>query len=138
MKVETKLERIQMIDKLIDRKLEDVEKWKAKALSTTAPMGGERVQASGSQQKMADAVAEYLDIYAELEAEINALIDEKYKIIRLIERLDIKEYDVLYLHYVEGLEFGVIAAKYGKSYNWATEVKRKGIRHLQELIDEET
>ena len=50
------LERVEMIDTIIENKLIEQRQWKDIALGITANMGGERVQSSGSNSKMADAI----------------------------------------------------------------------------------
>lgn len=84
------------MDKLITNKQIEVDQWKIIASSSSANSEGERVQSSGNQQKMADAVARYVDIQAEINADIDRLVDLKREIISVIEQLDAISYDILH------------------------------------------
>lgn len=136
MKAKDFLLQIEKIDKIINNKVFELEQWKAIALGTTAQMGGERVQSSSSQQKMADAVAMYIDIQAEINASIDKLYDTKREVIKVIEQLKATEYDVLHKKYVQGLTFDEIAAFYGMAYTWATTVHGRALKHVQDILDE--
>ena len=56
MKAKEYLLQVKKLDQMIQNKKVEKEMWMSMALSTTAPSDGERVQSSGSQQKMVDAV----------------------------------------------------------------------------------
>ena len=133
MKAKDYLGQIKKIDRLIDNKLAEVEHWKAVASGTTAQSEGERVQAMGSKQKMADAVARYMD----MEAEINAdrLVDIRQEVIKTIEQLPAIEYDVLHKIYVQYKEFYEIADVMKKSYSWVTTIHGRGLAKVQKIID---
>ena len=124
------------LDILIANKLIEIEQWKAIASGTTANSEGERVQSSGSQQKMADAVAKYIDIQSELDADIDRFIDTKMDVIRTIELLDSIEYDLLHMVYVQFLTLDDVAAKYDKSYSWATSTHGMALKQVQKILDE--
>ena len=72
MKAQDYLKQLKMIDVMIDNKISEREHWFSIACNTTAQYGGERVQTSGSKQKMADAVEKFVD----MGEEINRKIDE--------------------------------------------------------------
>ena len=87
------LDQIVKIDTLIEYKQSEVERWKEKATSITAPTDSERVQNSGSLQKMADAVCEYVDLEEE---DIRQLFKQRRHIIGTIEQLSVTEYKLLW------------------------------------------
>ena len=125
------LSQIKKLDTLIDNKLAEVAHWKAVASGTTSRSEGERVQATGSNQKMADAVARYMD----MENEINADIDRQ-EVIQTIEQLPWIEYDVLHKIYVQGKEFWEVADSHEKSYSWTTTIHGRALTNLQKILDE--
>lgn len=129
------MQQIRKLDQIIENKLIEIEQWKTLATGTTSYSDGERVQTSSNQQKMADAVARYLDIQNEIEEDIDRLVDIKMDVIRTIERLKPKEYDVLHMIYVQYLTFNEVAEKYNQSYTWATTVHGRALANLQKLID---
>ena len=104
------LRRIEKINELISGIYDEIEQWKTIATKTTATVKTvkignekhvvEKVQYSGSSDPMGDAVCEYTDLEAELEAEKGRLIAEKQEIISTIKMLSAREYKLLRLMYV--------------------------------------
>ena len=127
---------IQKLDRLIENKLMEVAHWKAVATGTTVCSEGDRVQSSGSKQKMADAVCRYLHMEDEINAAIDRLVDIKQEIIATIELLPIDEYDLLHKVYVQGMEMYEAAAEMDKSYRWATSVHGRALAKLQKILNE--
>lgn len=140
------LEQVKKINTLIENKLAEVAQWKAIATSATA--GGtdvvingkvhqmDKVQASGSQQKMADAVIHYVDLEAEINADIDNLIDAKKDVLKVIEQLEAEKYDLLHKVYVQGFTLDEVALKYGFSYSWATTLHGRALKDVQIILDE--
>ena len=126
---------VKKLDMMISNKLQEVEHWKCIATSTTTSGDGERVQASGSQQKMADAVARYMDIERDINAAIDELVDRRQEIIQTIEQLPVTEYDILHKVYIQGQDFSVVADGYDKTYSWVTTVHGRGLKHLQNILN---
>ena len=127
---------IQKLDRLIENKLMEVAHWKAVATGTTVCSEGDRVQSSGSKQRMADAVCRYLNMEDEINADIDRLVDIKQDIIKTIEQLPVKEYDLLHKIYVQGMEMYEAAVEMDKSYRWATSVHGRALANVQKLLDE--
>lgn len=136
MRAKEYLLKICKIDKLIENKIAEMEHWKAVATGTTAYSEGDRVQSTSNKEKMADAVARYLDMEAEVDAEIDRLIDTKQEVISTIEQLKVDEYDVLHKIYVQGKSFKEIAADKHKSYSWVKSRHGRGLANLQKILDE--
>ena len=85
---------------------------------------------------MADAVCRYLNMEAEINADIDRLVDIKQDIIKTIEQLPVKEYDLLHKIYVQGMEMYEAAVEMDKSYRWATSVHGRALANVQKLLDE--
>lgn len=139
---------IKKLDKMIENKLAEREHWLSIATSTTAaaaPETGVRVQTSGSKQQMENAVARYIDIERDINDCIDHLYDERKKIISVIEKLDVVQYDLLHKMYVgvrgngktEYMNLNQVAELYEKSYSWATTMHGIALKHVQEIIDRE-
>lgn len=129
------LRQVEMLDTKIKNKLIEQQQWRDIAMGITANIGGERVQSTGSQQKMADAINKCID----MEAEINGLVDEliatKRDVIATIEKLDSPiEYDVLHKRYIQRYSLQEIADHYGKEYGWATTTHGRALKSVQKLI----
>ena len=131
---ETYLERIKMIDTLIQNKKREYVRWVNAADGMGGASSGDRVQATRNLHRGADAIGSYID----LEAEIRALEQEKSGIIHTLESLPRVAYDILHRIYVQGELPKEIAFEYGRSYEWVMIQKRQAIALLQKLLDERT
>ena len=140
------LGQIKKINALIENKSAEVEHWKSVALGIV-PSGVDikvngvvqqmdKVQASGSQQKMADAICKYIDLQAEINADIDNLIDTRKNIIETIELLETEKYDLLHKVYVQGFTLDEVAAMYGFSYSWATTLHGRALKDVEKILDE--
>lgn len=126
------------LDMLIRNKLIEQAQWKDIALGITANMGGERVQTSGSQQRMADALNKCIDMESEIDSIIDRLVDNKKAVVAVIEQLDSPvEYDVLHRRYIQYQSLQEIADHYGKEYGWATTVHGRALKGVQSILDRE-
>lgn len=129
------LKRIRKLDKMIMNKIAEKEQWKAIATGTTVQLS-ERVQTSSNQQKMADAVCNYIDIEQDINRCISKLAEEKKEVISVIEQLNEIHYDVLHKIYVQNFTFQDVADAYGKSYSWATSIHGRALKNVQNILDE--
>ena len=130
------LNRLRKIDRMLVNKRAELEQWKSIALGVVPQTGGERVQTSSSQQKMADAICKYADIENEIVECIERLLIAKREIIAVIERLDVDEYDLLHKVYVQYLPLAEAAEKMGKSYTWATSAHGRALKKVREMLEE--
>ena len=129
------LEKLGKLDKMITNKVCEKEKWREVALGTTVQLS-EKVQTSSTQQKMANAVVNYVDVEQVIDRYISQLADEKQDVIRTIEQLEETHYDVLHKIYVQDFTFQDIADLYDKSYSWVTSIHGRALKKLQKLLDE--
>lgn len=151
---------IRKIDRLIENKMAEKEQWQAVAYgsssgSNTVMINGvphemDRVQSSGNQQRMADAVMRYVDMEAEINEYIDLLVDVKKDVISVIEQLSATEYDVLHKMYVgmvvkekgrtypRYMTLKEVAAHYDRSESWAKNVHSSGIKNVQRIINQRT
>lgn len=136
MKAKDFLKQLKKLDKMIENKMIEFTQWRSIATGTTAQMGGERVQSSGSQQKMADAIDRYVDIENEIDKFIDKLIDKKKDVISVIEHLNATEYDILHKVYVQYFTLDEVADYYDKTYSWATTVHGRALKNVQKILNE--
>ena len=130
------LEQVEKLDARIRNKLIEKQQWKDIALGITASMDGERVQSSGSQSKMSDAVIKCVDMEAEIDSLIDELVDTKKKVIQVIESLDnAVEYDVLHRRYIQHQDLQEIADHYGYEYGWATTTHGRALKGVRDILD---
>lgn len=122
------------LDLLITNKLIEKQQWRDLAMGITANMEGERVQSSGSQQKMADAITKCIDMEAEIDRLVDLLIDKKREVVSVIEQVDSPiEYDVLHKIYIQYMTLQDVADHYGKEYGWATTTHGRALKSVQEI-----
>lgn len=134
------LQRLRKLDCMIENKMVERRQWNDLALGITAGQGpetGVRVQAAGSQQRMADAIDKCVDIDAEINACIDKLYDAKREVIRVIEQLNAMEYDLLHKVYVQYMDFNDVAYAMGRSKSWVTTVHGRALKHVQDMLDKE-
>lgn len=112
-------------------KQEEIEILENIATGTTAQMGGERVQSSGNQEKMATAVGRVVD----LQAEIAECDREMKEITDTIELLKPSEYNVLHKRYIQNLPFKTIGSMCGFDESWATTTNGRALQNLQKILD---
>lgn len=130
------LRQLKKLDYMIENKTIERNQWKSIATSTTAQMCGERVQTSGSKQKMADAVGIYMDIEREVDEYIDMLVAKKKDIISVIEQLDAGEYDIMHKRYVQYLTIEEIAACKNKTPSSIKGTHRAALGKVQKILDE--
>lgn len=130
------LRQVEKLDKQISNKLVEREQWRDIALGITASIGGERVQASSSQQKMADAVIKCVDMEEEIDALVDNLIEVKKDVIATIEQLESPtEYDILHKRYIQFIPLQDIAERYGREYTTITTTHGRALKNVQMLLD---
>ena len=99
MKAKKYLEQIEVIDAKINSDIEELASLEALATKTTSVLGDERVQSSGSQQKMADCVARIVDMKDQITREIDGFIDYKKEARCLLSECDADCINLLHKRY---------------------------------------
>ena len=103
------MKQLKKLNMMIVNKQIEIQQWKTIASGTTAYSEGERVQSSGNQQKMGNAVVEYVDIEEDMNAELAEFVKTKKEIISVIQMLSPIHYDLLHMIYVQFLTFDDVA-----------------------------
>lgn len=130
------LEQPERLDKAIKNKLIEKQQWRDIALGITANMDGERVQSTGSKDKMGNAVTKCVDMEAEIDRLVDILIDTKKDVIQVIEGLhSAVEYDVLHMRYIQYKTLEEIADEYGRDYGWAKVTCKRARNHVQVILN---
>ena len=125
------LRRYQAIERRVDRSLEERERWRARAEKITPahtgmPGGG------GGEDRMQQAVEKICEIEAQLDADIDLLVETKKEIVRAIGTVEEPRYrEVLERRYLDGDTWEQIAVDMHYSYQWVCHIHG---RALQELI----
>lgn len=127
---------VERLDSRITNKLIERQQWRDIALGITANIGGERVQSSGSQQKMSEAIEKCLDMENEINSLIYELIDIKKKVIDTIEKIySPTEYKILHMRYIQHISLKEIAIKLNREYSWVTTTHGRALKSVQNILD---
>lgn len=129
------LQQVGKLNKLIANKIIEKEQWQGIAYGTGTFSDGERVQSSGSQQKMENAVCRYADLEREIDECIDRYVDLRDEVIRTIEQLPAVEYDILHIIYIQEKELDDVANIYGKSYSWASSTHGRAVKMVQDILN---
>jgi DNA-directed RNA polymerase specialized sigma24 family protein len=136
MEAKNYLRQVEKLDVRIQNKLIERQQWRDIALGITASTGGERVQSSANQQKMANAIEKCVDMESEIDALVDRLIETKKDVIATIEQLDSPtEYDILHKRYIQFIPLQEIADIYGRDYTTITTTHGRALKNVQALLD---
>ena len=83
------------------------------ATSLSAPLGGDRVQTSGTTDRVGRIVAEIADAEIEMDREIQHLAQLRLEAIQMVEGLPDPDQSVMRLRYIVGAQWETIADEIG-------------------------
>jgi len=129
------LQQPKRLNRLIQNKLIEQQQMRDIALSVTAQYGGERVQSSGNNQKMADALGRFVDMESEIDALVDKLINAKRDVANVIEQLPLVEYELIHMVYVQGIDLLDVANDKDKTYSWATTIHGRALKNIQTILE---
>ena len=131
------LQEVNRLNMLIENKLIERNQWRDIALGITGDVEREKVQTSGTQQKMAVAVERYVDIENEINEYIDLLYEVKKDVLQTIEQLSSAEYQILHKVYIQGIKrLADVALECGKSYSWTQTNHKIAVRKVQQILDD--
>lgn len=131
------LKQIGIMDARINARLEELESLQALATKVTASMGGERVQSSGSQQKMADCVVKIVEMKQEINEAVDRYVDYKREAMALIESCcDADCIKLLHKRYFLQMTWESIAVELNFTYQWVSGgLHQRALSQVQEGLD---
>lgn len=135
---QTYLEKIRWYDVQIDCKLEELKVLDSAVKRITPIMkdtgaGG----ASGNQDRMGDTVAAIMDLRAEINRDVDKLVDMKREAARLMKKLGRPEYfQVLHKRYVLYKSFEQIAADMHFTYRNVCYVHGRALQAFDKVLEE--
>lgn len=100
------------------------------ATSLSAPLGGERVQASGHSDRTGRLVAEIADTEALLMQQIMRLTELRLEATRIVNSLPDPEQTIVYLRYICGLTWDRVAEESGYDARYVYKIGKKAINSL--------
>ena len=137
MKAINYLKQIKSMDAKINADLEELASLKALATRTTSVLGGERVQSSGSQQKMADCVVKIVEMENRINEEIDKFIDYKENARKLLSECDPECITLISKRYFQFKTWEEIAVDMNFTYQWVSGgLHQKALSQVQRALDE--
>jgi DNA-directed RNA polymerase specialized sigma subunit len=140
------LNQVKRIEEAIQYKLEEIAQLKNIALGV-ASVGCrvviegeehilEKVQSSGSQQRMADAICKYIDIEKEINNDIDLLLEKKNEVLAVISQLEKPiQYNVLRKKYFQFKNLKSIAEEMSYTYQYILEVHSEALKNVQKILE---
>ena len=137
MKAKNYLKQIKSMDAKINADIEEIASLEALATRTTSVLGGERVQTSGSQQKMADCVTKIVAMREQINAEIDRFIDYKKEARELLSECDSECITLISKRYFQFKTWEEIAVDMNFTYQWVSGgLHQKALAQVQRALDE--
>ncbi|MFA9375579.1 MAG: DUF1492 domain-containing protein [Lachnotalea sp.] len=135
MKAYTYLSQISKIDDMIQKKQEQIDSLRALASSTAMHTDSERVQSSGSKDKIGECICKVADLCTEINNDIDVFVDTKADIMHTIDKLeDLSERQLLYCRYFQFNEFYKIAQEMHVSERQVYRIHKAALEHIDEIL----
>lgn len=130
------LKQIEIMDAKISAGIKEIQMLMTLATSTASTMGNEKVQASGSQEKMAESIVKMVDMQSEIATDINKFLDYKKEALNILTECEADCIDLLYKRYFEYKDWRIIAEEMGFSYKWVSfGLHKRALTQFQEMLD---
>ena len=131
------LEQVEKMDARINSNIEEIAQLEALATKTTSVMGGERVQSSGSQDKMGDCAAKIADLQIELNRQIDEYIEFKNQARDVINECDADCLTLLKKRYFFYKKWEEIAVEMNFTYQWVSGgLHQRALAQVQRVLDD--
>lgn len=132
------LGQINRLDRMIQNKLAEIYQLKTMVCSVTVSSDKDRVQTSGSKDKLGDMVSKIVDLENKTDELTDRFINERSKIISQIDQIeDADYYDVLSMRYVGKKTFEDIASATHWSIRKVFMLHDKAILEFEKLYGHE-
>ena len=128
------LNQIKRLDKMIENKLDEIYRLREMSVSISTNMDKDRVQSSGSHDKLGESVAKIVDLERETNDILSELADKKKTIINQIDGMENYDfYVILTYKFVQKLDFREIFLKMKISERKMYTVYRQALKEFERL-----
>lgn len=129
------LQQIRLYDSRINAKLAERDRLKAMMTKITPTLRDVPSSGSGGQDKISDAMAKLIDLEAEIDREIDSLVDARNSVVGTIDKvMDTQMHEVLCKRYIAFKTWEQIAFEIGKSYQWTWSIHGKALQAVEEIL----
>lgn len=124
------------LDKLINSKLEHLEKLEVLAQKTTVDLSKEKVSGgNGSTSSMENVVVKIVELKKEINNDIDRLIDIKREISQIISNIDDPSHQlILEMRYVNNRDWEEIAEEIGYDIRWTLKLHGRALKEVDEIL----
>ena len=130
------LMQVELYDTHINNKLEDLQRLKELTRQITSTLKQDVVSHSGNQDKMAEAVAKIVDLENELTVAVDAYIDKKREVGKVLDRIDdADQVSVLHKLYFEYKSWLQIAAEMHMTERNAQYIHGRALQSVRLLLN---
>ena len=131
------LERIKMMDAIVDSKLEELAMLKSMVKRITPVMNTTGGGAAGNQDKMSETIAKIVDLQEEINRDVDMVVNLKKDANELLEKIKRPEYyQVLHKRYVLFKCFEQIAMEMKYSYRGICYVHGRALQAFGKVLEE--
>lgn len=131
------LERIKMMDAIVDSKLEELAMLKSMVKRITPVMNTTGGGASGNQDKMSETIAKIVDLQEEINRDVDMVVNLKKDANELLAKIKRPEYyQVLHKRYVLFKSFEQIAMEMKYSYRGICYVHGRALQAFGKVLEE--
>lgn len=127
---------IKKLDNLINSLIAEYESMQEMATKITGSCDGERVNASGSKEKMADIVAKMVDYQTKINENIDKFVNAKSNVLQVLHMLDNPSHiSVLYKRYFEYKKWDVIADEMHIGLRGIHKIHGKALNEMDKILE---
>jgi DNA-directed RNA polymerase specialized sigma subunit len=135
MNVREWLERVRMLDELIDTKIAEREQLRSLATKVVSDMDGMPHAKGGVSDPVGSNVVRIVALMEEIDRLVDQYIDHRQRVIEALESLPEMEYIVLHKYYIQYKTWERVAEETNYSTMQIWRIRKKGMRHLEEVIE---
>lgn len=129
------LNQYKILDKSIDRQIEEKERWQSRALKVT-PTWSDMPKGSDGENPRELATCKMMDLEKDINKDIDELYDLGLEIKELINYIGEKRLKLMMeFKYIDGYKWEKVAEEMGKSRQWVTELHGRALEILAAKIN---
>jgi DNA-directed RNA polymerase specialized sigma subunit len=128
------LEKIRLMDELINTKIAEYNKLLTMATSMTATNDG-MPHGTDVSRKVENSAIKLAELSKDIDQQIDMYVDHKNEICRLLEKLPALQYGVLHKYYVLNQPWKQVAEEMGYSEVQIWRIRKKAVENLKNVIE---
>lgn len=137
MDAETMLERVRFMDEAINKKLNRLAELRMAAEKTTSGTMNGMPCAPGVSDKVGGGVQRLVDLSAEIDSDVDAFVDYKDRMCKILEILPDLQYKILFLYYIKYKNMAEIGKDLNYTPHYIGAMRRTAVNRLQFLLNAE-